>query len=200
MKTLNRCAPFGIVLAIAVLAAGCLGGGSAPTRFYVLAPMDGAAVAGDRPLAVGVGPVSLAGYLDRPQIVTRPAADKIDLGEFDQWGEPLRDGITRVLAEDLSRQLPAAKISIFPWRGLEAVRYQVLVDVTRFDGPAAGDSALEARWRVLDALTGKEVSAKTTRLSEAAGGSGYTLTVSAMSRALGALSRDIAQTLVALPQ
>jgi len=200
MKTLNRCAPFGIVLAIAVLAAGCLGGGSAPTRFYVLAPMDGATVAGDRPLAIGVGPVSLAGYLDRPQIVTRPAADKIDLGEFDQWGEPLRDGITRVLAEDLARQLPGAKISTFPWRGPEAVRYQVLVDVTRFDGPAGGDTALEARWRVLDALTGKELSAKASRLSESPGGAGYPLTVSAMSRALGALSRDIAQTLVALPQ
>jgi uncharacterized lipoprotein YmbA len=199
MTTLNRCTPFGIVLAIAVLAAGCLGG-SAPTRFYVLAPVDGAAVAGERPLAIGVGPVSLAGYLDRPQIVTRPAADKIDLGEFDQWGEPLRDGITRVLAEDLSRQLPGAKISTFPWRGPEAVRYQVLVDVTRFDGPAGGDTALEARWRVLDALTGKELSAKTTRLSEPPGGAGYPLTVSAMSRALGALSRDIAQTLVALPQ
>jgi len=159
MTTLNRCTPFGIVLAIAVLAAGCLGG-SAPTRFYVLAPVDGAAVAGERPLAIGVGPVSLAGYLDRPQIVTRPAADKIDIGEFDQ----------------------------------------VLVDVTRFDGPAGGDTALEARWRVLDALTGKELSAKTTRLSEPPGGAGYPLTVSAMSRALGALSRDIAQTLVALPQ
>jgi len=200
MKTLNRCARFTVVLGIAVLAAGCLGGGSAPTRFYVLAPVDGPAVAGERPLAVGVGPVNLASYLDRPQIVTRPASDKIDLGEFDQWGEPLRDGITRVLAEDLARQLPKAKISTFPWRGLEVVRYQVLVDVTRFDGPAGGDTALEARWRVLDALSGKELAAKTTRLSEAAGGSGYTLTVSAMSRALGALSRDVAQTIVALPQ
>jgi uncharacterized lipoprotein YmbA len=144
--------------------------------------------------------VSLAGYLDRPQIVTRPAADKIDLSEFDQWGEPLRDGISRVLAEDLSRQLPSAKISIFPWRGLEAVRYQLIVDVTRFDGPAAGETALEARWRVLDAASGKEVAAKTSRLAEPTGGPGYTMTVSSMSRALGALSRDIAQTLLGLPQ
>src|ERR1700716_2978357 len=139
-----------LVLVPAFLAAGCLGGGSAPTRFYVLAPGEMAAVAGPGALTVGLGPVGLAGYLDRPQIVTRPAADKIDLGEFDQWGEPLRDAISRVLAEDLSRQLPAAKVSVFPWRGLDAVRYQVIVNVTRFDGPAAGDTALEARWRVID--------------------------------------------------
>jgi uncharacterized lipoprotein YmbA len=197
MKTLTRRA--GPVLVTALLAAGCLGG-TAPTRFYVLAPVDGPAVAGARPLTVGIGPVAVAGYLDRPQIVTRPAADKIDLGEFDQWGEPLRDGISRVLAEDLSRQLPAAKISVFPWRGVDGVRYQVLVDIMRFDGPAAGETSLEARWRILDALTTKELAAKTSRLTEPAGGSGYTMTVSAMSRALAALSRDIAQTLVALPQ
>ena len=199
MTTLTQCGLLPLALVTALLAAGCLGG-TAPTRFYVLAAVDGPAVSAERAMSVGVGPVGLAGYLDRPQIVTRPAADKIDLAEFDQWGEPLRDAISRVLAEDLSRQLPAAKVSVFPWRGLEAVRYQVIVDVTRFDGPAAGDTALEARWRVLDAASGKEVAAKTTRLAEPAGGPGYTMAVSAMSRALGALSREIAQTLIALPQ
>src|SRR5437762_10090452 len=138
-----------LILLSAFLAPGCLGG-NAPTRFYVLAPGEMAAVSGPDALTVGLGPVGLAAYLDRPQIVTRPAADKIDLGEFDQWGEPLRDGISRVLAEDLSRQMPSAKIAISPWRSLESVRYQVVVDVTRFDGPAGGDVAFEARWRVLD--------------------------------------------------
>lgn len=199
MTTLTRRVLLPLALVTGLMTAGCLGG-TAPTRFYVLAAIDGPAVSGDRAVSVGVGPVSLAGYLDRPQIVTRPGADKIDLAEFDQWGEPLRDAIARVLAEDLSRHLPAAKISVFPWRGLEAVRYQVVVDVTRFDGPAGGDTALEARWRILDGITAKEVAAKTTRLSEPAGGAGYPLTVSAMSRALNTLSRDIAQTLVALPQ
>jgi len=200
MKILGRRALFPLVLVITLQAAGCLGGTSAPPRLYVLAAVDGPVVSGDRALSVGVGPVSLAGYLDRPQIVTRPAADKIDVAEFDRWGEPLRDAIARVLAEDLSRQLPAAKISMFPWRGLEAVRYQVVVEITRFDGPAAGDTALEARWGILDAASGKEVAAKTTRLAEPAGGAGYSMTVSAMSRALGALSRDIAQTLLVLPR
>jgi hypothetical protein len=199
MKALTRCTLFSLALVVIVMAAGCLGG-TAPTRFYVLAAVDGPVVSGDRALSVAVGPVNLAGYLDRPQIVTRPAADKIDLAEFDRWGEPLRDAIARVLAEDLSRRLPAAKISIFLWQGLEGVRYQVVVEVTRFDGPAAGDTTLEARWRILDAASGKEAAAKTTRLAEPAGGAGYSTVASAMSRALGVLSRDIAQTLLALSQ
>ena len=180
-------------LVLVFLAAGCLGG-NAPTRFYVLAPGEMAALGGAGALTVGLGPVGLAGYLDRPQIVTRPAADKIDIGEFDQWGEPLREGITRVLAEDLARQMPSARISVFPWRSLEQVRYHIVVDVTQLDGPAGGDLALEARWRIL------EMAAKTTRLTEPTGGAGYSPTVSAMSRALAALSREMAQALAALPQ
>jgi uncharacterized protein len=185
-----------VVLASATLAAGCLGG-SAQTRFYVLAPAEMAAVATPA-LTVGLGPVGVAGYLDRPQIVTRPAADKIDLGEFDQWGEPLRSGISRVLAEDLARQMPSARIAVFPWRGLDQIRYQVVVDVTRLDGPTGGDLALEARWRIVDGA-GKEIAVKTTRLTEPTGSPGYSATVSAMSRALARLSRDIAQALATLP-
>ena len=199
MKTLTRHALLPLVLVAAWLAGGCLGS-SAPTRFYVLAAMDTAAVPGARAMSIGAGPVNVASYLDRPQIVTRPSADKIDLADFDQWGESLRDGIPRVLAENLSHQLPDAKVSVFPWRGLEGVRYQVVVDVTRFDGPAGGDTILEARWRILDGATAKELAGKTARLTEAAGSPGYPQTVSAMSRALAGLSRDIAQTLVALPQ
>src|SRR5262249_60937078 len=133
--------------------------------------------------------VSLAGYLDRPQIVTRPAADKIDLGEFDQWGEPLRDGITRVLAEDLARQLPGAKISTFPWRGPEAVRYQVLVDVTRFDGPAGGGPAPQAQRRAVDARTVNDPRAQTTRPSQPPASARDPPTLSTVSRPPRALTR-----------
>ena len=197
MTTLTLRPLIALTIVGAMLAAGCFGG-NAPTRFYVLAPGEMTAVTAPT-LSVGLGPIGLAGYLDRPQIVTRPAADKIDLGEFDQWGEPLRDGVSRVLAEDLARQMPSAKISVFPWRGLEQIRYQVVVNVTRLDGPSGGDLTLEARWRILD-NAGKEMTAKTTRISEPTGAAGYSPTVSAMSRALAALSREIAQALAALPQ
>jgi hypothetical protein len=44
------------------------------------------------------------------------------------------------------------------------------------------------------------MAARTTRLTEPTGGAGYSPTVSAMSRALAALSREMAQALAALPQ
>jgi len=59
-----------------------------PTRFYVLPVLTGAETAalssGVKPdLTIGVGPVTLPPYLDRPQIVTRASRAKLELGEFD---------------------------------------------------------------------------------------------------------------------
>ncbi|HVN32259.1 MAG TPA: PqiC family protein, partial [Thermoanaerobaculaceae bacterium] len=167
MKTSLPRALLHLTLVAAWLAEGCLGS-SALTRLYVLAATEGTSAPHAPTVSVGVGPVTVASYLDRPQIVTRPSADTIDLAEFDQWGEPLRDGISRVLAEDLSRQLPAAKVSVFPSRGSGSARYRVEVDVMRFDGPVGGETTLEARWRILDDASGKELAGQTLLRTEAA--------------------------------
>jgi len=73
------------------------GGVSAPTRFYTLVPMAGPPteaipISAERGPAIGVGPVTLPGYLDRREIVTRRGRDEIELGEFDHWSEQLKDG------------------------------------------------------------------------------------------------------------
>jgi uncharacterized lipoprotein YmbA len=139
---------------------------------------------------VGVGPISLPAYLDRLQMVLRTAPDDIEVREFDQWGEPLRDGITRVVAVNVARLLPESLVVVFPWRSTEKIRYQIVVEVAQMDGPAGGNVTLDARWRVLDA-SGKQIAAHAVHLSEPAG-RGAATTASAMSRALGTLSRDIA--------
>jgi uncharacterized lipoprotein YmbA len=139
---------------------------------------------------VGVGPVSLPAYLDRPQMVMRTAPDDIELREFDQWAEPLRDGMTRVIAINVARLLPESLIVVFPWRHTEAIRYQIVLEVTQMDGRAGGDVTLDARWRALDP-SGRQVIARTVHLREPAGQNAATI-ASAMSRALGTLSRDIA--------
>jgi uncharacterized lipoprotein YmbA len=188
-----------VLLVVAVLGtAACIGGRASPaTRHYVLspvieAPTDGTASVA-APLVVGVGPVSVPAYLDRPQIVMRPAPDRIEIQEFEQWGEPLRDGVTRVLAVNLARLLPGSVVFTFPWRTTENVGYRVIVEVVQMDGPAGGTVALDARWRVLDP-SGGEVAARVSRLREPPGAG---TTTAAMSRALGALSRDIARELMA---
>lgn len=194
---MRRVASSALVVAMVVLgAAACIGGRASPgAQHHVLSPVieapSGDAVSPGTPRVVGVGPVSLPAYLDRPQIVMRPVHDTIAIMEFEQWGEPLRDGVTRVLAVNLARLLPDSVVVVFPWRSTEKVRYQVVVEVAQMDGPPGGSLALDARWRVLD-RSGNEIVGRVLRLGEPTGAG---TTAAAMSRALGTLSRDIAREL-----
>ncbi len=55
-----------------------------PSRFYILTPLDSLAAgkktrgAQNTPI-IGIGPVELPGYLDRPQIVTRAGGNQLNL-------------------------------------------------------------------------------------------------------------------------
>src|SRR5262245_50810973 len=172
-----------------------------PTHYYILTaiPPGGAAPASAGDLTSGVGPFTVPSYLDRPQIVTRTGRDEIDLADFDQWGEPLRSAVLRVLAEDLAARIPTPRIVPFPWRGTRTVQYQVVVEILRFEGRLGGDAALDARWRVLDSA-GRELALRMSTVTEATSGPGYGALVAALSRALGTLSGEIATAIAAMPR
>jgi hypothetical protein len=189
--------------AFLVAITGCAGS-SAPVRLYVLTPAPearvaplGAAVPGCP--ALGVGPVRLPGLLDRPQIVTRLGADEVDEAEFHRWGEPLADSVPRILAENLAALRKTERVALFGWNPGPAVQRQVVLEVMRFDGAIGGDVVLDARWSIL-ATDGKELAVNRSVLTQPTGGTGYPAVVAAMSRALAALSREIAATLDTLPR
>src|SRR5882724_6278263 len=141
------------IMALALLMLGVVGcaGSVDPTRFYVLAPGGGAAdapraAATQRELRVGIRSVELPRYLERPQIVTRASANRLELAEFHQWGAPLRQTVPAVLAENLSRLLPSEQVQVSPWGRAFAPDAQVLVEVSRLEGPLGGETVLAARW------------------------------------------------------
>jgi uncharacterized lipoprotein YmbA len=180
-----------VVGALGLAGAGCLGRSPAP-RLYTLAPVAPAApaTAATGPV-IGLGPVTLPGYLDRPQIVTRRSADELAAGEFDRWAEPLDEAVPRILGEDLAALLGTERLATYPWTRARGVTHQVTVDVLRFDGPLGGPVTLEARWRVLDPA-GRELLVRRSTVREPTGGGDHAALVAAMSRALGALGRELA--------
>jgi len=182
-----------ILYTVITVAGGCVHGGGR-TRYYVLAPtLDSGEASGPGLVepAVGVGPIRLPGYLDRPQIAMHNGRDEVVLSEFDEWAEPLRDNLARTIAENLSRLIPTERVAIFPWPAPRDIQYQVLIDVIRFDRGASGTVVLVARWRIADPAA-RELAVRTSRLSETARDPGPAATVAAMSGAAGALSREIA--------
>jgi uncharacterized lipoprotein YmbA len=175
-----------------------------PTRFYVLPTLTNADTAPGtsavkRDITIGVGPVTLPPYLDRPQIVTRASRARLDLAEFDQWAAPLHDDVSRVLAENLSRLIPTDYVVLAPWPRTTLIDYQVTVEVTRFDGGVGNEVVLAARWTIVNA-DGKELLMRKSRFQAAAAAQDYEAMVTAMSRTLDALSREISATILTLAQ
>jgi uncharacterized lipoprotein YmbA len=182
---------------------GCLGS-TPPTQFYLVPPLTGGgttapASAGQRDLTLGVGPVTVPPYLDRPQIVTRTSRAKLTLADFDQWAGPLPDTIARVLSEDLSLLIPTDRVVLYPWPRNVDPDYQVTVEVLQFDRGPGDEVELVAHWSLLD-RDGKELVMRRSRISQAAGGADYEATVTAMGRTLETLARDMATALLTTAQ
>ena len=174
-----------------LLAPGCAKG--PPPQFYLLAPDTPTHLPGfEEGIAVGVGPVELPPHLDRNQIVSREAPTKLRLSEQNQWAEPLKVGFTRVLLIALGLELDSNRIYELPTRRRRALDYQVAVDVLRFDGVLGKEVVLAARWSLLSGDGDHVLVSKVSRIRESAAGADYSAFVSAQSRAVEQLGREIA--------
>lgn len=181
-----------LLAGLPVILAGC--GSTAPSRFYVLEPRIESddvlpAQLGDE-VTLGIGPVKLPDYLDRPQIVTRAGGNRLDLAEFDRWAEPLTTDFTRVFADNISRLLSTEHIVFFPWPASASVDCRVQVDVLRFEADSHGAVTLDARWTLRKSDGWKTV--RRSRFEQPVDGDGYQAIVSAQSDVLAELSREIA--------
>ena len=175
-------------LSLGLSACGITGTSPEP-RFYTLASQaPPAAAASAAAYRIVVGPVTIPEVVDRPQIVTRTADNRVELDEQARWGAPLRSEISRVLADNLASLLEGSRISTTDQRASGAPDYRVLVDVQRFDSSNEG-AAIQATWSVRT-REGASVSGRSV-LSEP--GAGYEALMAAHSRALGKMAAEIAE-------
>ena len=184
-----------VMIGLSLLAqAGCAS--SKPSRYYLLSAMSPTESAkADQAVSVGIGPIEFPKYLDRPQIVTRGSQNRLYLGEFDRWAEPLEQNFARVLAENLAALLSTDAVVQYPWKRSAQIDYQTIVTVNRFDATLGGDTVLHVRWSVCDAEGRTIAPPRAARIAEPAGSPDYEAIVQAGSRALEQLSRQIAGTL-----
>jgi len=99
-----------LTAALALLAA-C---SSPEPKLFMLAEVAPAAAVAAPPSrggpAIVLREVSLARYLDRPQIVRAVADNQVGVSQDDWWGEPLGRMIGRVLVADLAARLPGRTV------------------------------------------------------------------------------------------
>jgi hypothetical protein len=188
----------GVVFGLLIVMAGCAS--TAPTRFYSLNPMAAAdtaskAASADHGLAIGVGPVKIPDYLDRPHIVTRTGQNQFTLSEFDKWAGFLENDISRVIAENLSVLLSSGSVYAYPWKSYIPLKYQVEVNIIRFEGVVGGDVSLAASWSILEANEKEIILTDKASFREKTDGKDYVSLVAAKSRLLANLSRVIVESI-----
>jgi uncharacterized lipoprotein YmbA len=188
------------------LLSGCvnLGAGTTQrTRLFVLSPLTTAETTAtqrtDGDFSLGVGPLTLPAYLDRPQVVTRIADNEIGIAAFANWAEPLDRNFQRTLAENLALLLGTQGVYPHPWRSALRPTHRLLLEVIRFDANPAGDAVLSVRWEVLDNRgepmipKRKGVFRQTVTQGDVAG------VVAAMSSVLADFSREAAAAIASQP-
>ncbi len=179
-------------LAVALVAAACA---SAPEpRYFVLEALGepGPASAG---ASILVGPVSIPDSVDRPQFVLSAGANEVVVDDGHRWASPLQDAIAEVLAQDLAAQLAGPRVtSSQPVAGRPD--YRVSVAVGEFRSALGAGAQLDATWSVRRADGATR--AGRSQLRERARGSGYAALAAAHSRALAAMSAQIAGAVRAL--
>ena len=182
-----------VLLLVSMVCLSACAGKSASSKYYVLSPLPLTKLSGAEGATIGVLPLDLPDYLDRPQVVTRVSENELKLDEFNRWAEPLKDNFYRVLVENLSTLLTSAKVIETAKRTKVPVDLDVGVDVAQFDGTLGGDVVLSVKWGLITSEGGKLLVAKRSSFKEPTGTATYEALVAAHSRAVAALSREIAE-------
>jgi uncharacterized lipoprotein YmbA len=198
----TRLVACGVSLAVAL--AGCIGT-SRPSRFYTLAPLE----AQETPVLDGtnpplaIGPVEIADYLDRQEIVTRTGKNELVIAELDRWGGSLEHEITGSLVATIAERLAPRKMVVFPWKPVAMVpvtdAYRASISISRFDGVLGRSVVLHGRWELCVERGAREKSllAKAATVSEKVDGSDYESLVAAMQRALVRFGEAVADSVAA---
>lgn len=189
---------FRIQMALLLLgvAVGC-STSSSTVNFYALEAMAAStpavAVGAESVTAIGIGRVALPAYLQRPHIVVRTQSNRMRIEEYHRWAGSLEDDIQRVLIENLMRLTGTERIARMPWAGDFQPDVTLRLEIYRFEAVAGKKVQLLASATLIRRSAPQSPHTWTVNLETSSEGSSYADLVSAQSRILADLSRDIAE-------
>jgi uncharacterized lipoprotein YmbA len=118
--------------------------------------------------------------------------NRVTILEQQRWAEPLRAAIPQVIALDLARIVDGARVTTAQPIAIPDDAWRLTLDVQRFDSRPGDAVVVEIAWTLRRVGTTK--SGRSTA-REAVTGAGYDAIAIAHSKALAAISRDIAAAL-----
>lgn len=177
-------------LLTAVAAFGLAGCGSSEQYFRLQADSPAPLAANGR--SVGIGPVTLPGYVDRAELVFQSSDFQFQVPATVRWAGTLSENFTRTLATDVAARLGSGNVLAYPFPANARPRVQVTVNVQQFHAVSGGDAILEAGWQVEDPASRRVRRRQNLRLTERIVGDGYPAVVAAESRLVARLADAVA--------
>jgi len=162
-----------------------------PPRYYLLTPVAEPGPVRRPDLVLGLGPIRVAGYLDRPSLMTRIDANRVQPSNTDLWAAPITQSVTSVLVENLATLLAPRQIIVYPWYSTANVACQVRVDIRRLERRSDGGVSFAAGWSVEEIGSDGSLRRGRTEVDHAVTGDADAV-VGALSQALAQMSEEIA--------
>ena len=149
--TLGKAALAGL---LTVFLGGC---GSSPIpNYYLLTPNAQPSADASSDLIIGVGPIEVSDFLERPQIAIHGGTNRLEIDELNRWAEPLDRAVVRVMALNLAALLGTQKITGFPWRRDDRPDIAVRIAILALDR-RHGQAVLGVRWVLVDTASERVV-------------------------------------------
>ena len=142
-------------------------------------------------IAVLLGPLDVADYLQRDTLVQRQADNSISMDSKAHWASGLSGDINQVLLRQLSAQLKTNRLALYSEQAGIDPDVQVVVSINRLDSGPQKPAVLEAQWRLLD-KNGKLRDSRVVQLQEPHSGTTADQ-VRAQSKLLQELAADLSK-------
>lgn len=182
------------ILALIVSVLGC--SRSKPPRYYTLASSPPSTAVGAAPakaLSIGIASVRLPAYLDNPQMIVRLDEHEIRMDDQHRWGEDVKRGFERVLAEELSARMPTVDVHIQPWPASLAPTCELDISVSSFEVDSGSNARLRAEWELQDTRARRVLREEPVSITEPVQAPDWGSRSEALSRAIAGLARDISE-------
>ena len=101
-------------------------------------------------MAVVLGPISLADYLQRETLLQRQDDGSLTAATDGRWAGSLSSDINQLLVRQLAWRLDSQRVVLSPAPAGFAADVQVLLTITRLDSGKSQPAILDAQWRLLD--------------------------------------------------
>lgn len=159
--------PLLLLLAIVLGLAGCTRYQQAP--LYQLDSGEIGVPTAEQGVAVLLGPVAIADYLQREALLQRQADGSLVAAEDGRWAGSLAAEIDQQLVRQLASRLNSQRLVLAPATAGFVPQVRLGLSITRLDSGPQRPAVLEAQWR-LSGADGKLLDGRLVRLEEAHNG------------------------------